>query len=104
MVSFHIQLDVGTPLRWVESLVGNTNKPLSDRYRNTMRELDMVLLRILSTILALSVTVLTVILIPHAATLVETFVSEASRLTTSIPTSMWTPILYQVALAVWFMI
>ena len=103
MVSFHIQLDVGAPLRWIESLIGSTNKPLSDRYRNTMRELDMVLLRILSTILALSVMVLTVVLIPHAAKLAETFVSEMSRMTTGIPGSVWTTVLYQVALAVWFM-
>lgn len=108
MVSFHIQLDVGAPLRWLESMIGNGQKPLSDRYHATMRELDMILLRSISILLFVATLVLVVCTVPNAINVVDSFLQSVSgfttQLTRNIPGSAWSTIIYQLLMVVWFIV
>ena len=108
MVSFRIQLDMSAPFRWLESVIGNGQKPLSDRYRATMRELDMIALRAIAVLLSVATLVLVIGVIPHAASVISSFFNGMSvvtkTVTRSIPGSVWPSVLYQLILVLWFMI
>ena len=104
MVSFHIKLDMSTPIRWLESVIGNGQKRLSDRYRDTMRELDMMALRVIAFLLSLATLVLVIVTIPRIVSIIRSFFSNVSIVTRSIPGSVWPSIMYQLILALWFMI
>jgi hypothetical protein len=104
MVSFHIKLDMNTPINWLESVIGNGQKRLSDRYRDTMRELDMMALRVIAFLLSLATLVLVIGTIPRIVSIIWSFFSNVSIVSRSIPDSVWPSIMYQLILVVWFMI
>jgi len=108
MVSFHIQLDMSAPFRWLESVIGSGQKPLSDRYRDTMRELDMIALRAIAILLSVATLVLIIGVIPHVVSVIDSFFTGVSvvteKVTRSIPGSVWPSVLYQLCLVLWFMI
>ena len=108
MVSFHIKLDIGAPLRWLESIIGSGQKPLSDRYRDTMRELDMIALRVIAVLLSVATLVLMIGVIPRAVCVIDSFFTGVSvvtkKVTRSIPGSVWPSVIYQLILVLWFMI
>lgn len=108
MVSFRIQLDMSAPFRWLESVIGNGQKPLSDRYRDTMRELDMLALRAIAILLSVATLVLVIGVIPQAVSVIDSFFTGMSvvtkKVTRSIPKSIWPSVIYQLILVLWFMI
>ena len=108
MVSFNIQLDVGSPLRWLESVIGNGQKQLSERYRDTMRELDMMLLRGIAVLLFVATLVLVICAVPSAVYVVDSFLQSVSgftkTVTRNISGKVWPSIIYQLLMLTWFMV
>jgi len=68
-----------------------------------MRTLDDILLRVVVTILTIATLVLCAVLIPQAALTVESLVHSAYSIIPSFQSPVWSSVLYQVAIAAWFM-
>lgn len=88
MVSFRLHVNLNHLFQSVTSFFGgvgiSTEPSLTHQYRSIVREIDMIALRVMGTILMLATLTLTIILIPRAALVVERLVTSISTTTHSV--------------------
>ena len=106
MVSFNIQLDVGSLLDWTTdafAAIKQHGSPLTRKYQEVMRELDMHLLRAMSFVLLVATTILVMSMVTPALAGFNALATSVTKAFRSLPSSAWPTILYQLTLAGWFL-